>query len=101
MLNGSTLKICFLGIVITLCMLLIVLTLGAAAGKLPIENYTRLIGILGIPALFGMICQAFIHANINSAAKEDTSSIPPPVPEPIAANTAQITAIPVEEEKKV
>jgi len=71
--NGNTLKLCFMGIVGTLCILLIVLTIGAATDKLPIENYTRLIGILGIPALFGMIAQAFIHANIADVANKQVS----------------------------
>ena len=69
MLNGSTLKYCFLGIVGTMCFLLISLTLGVAIGKLPMDEYMRLVGTLGISSLFGVIIQAFVHANITEAAK--------------------------------
>lgn len=70
MLNGSTLKIVFLGIVATLCFILLIMTILVSLGKIQVETYGHILGILGIPALFGMISQAFIHANINSAAKE-------------------------------
>ena len=62
-----------MGIVTTLCLILLIITAMAAIGKLPLENYGRLLGILGIPALFGMISQAFIHANIADSSKGGTT----------------------------
>ena len=71
MLNGNTLKMVFLGIVATLCIILLGLTLMSVAGKLPVETYKELVGILGIPTLFGMIVQSFIHADINKNGVPD------------------------------
>ncbi|MFI4963269.1 MAG: hypothetical protein ACHP6H_05370 [Legionellales bacterium] len=91
--NGNTLKVCFLGIVGTLCLLLLILTAMAAIGKLPLENYGRLLGILGIPALFGMISQAFIHANIADSAQKGlnapTTPLKPPQDSPTSPKSGQ------------
>ncbi len=70
MLNGQTLKVCFLMIVGTLCLLLVSLTICAGLGRLPLENYTRLLGILGIPTLIGVIVQSFLHSNQYDNSKD-------------------------------
>lgn len=79
MLNGSTLKICFLMIVITLCALLVMLVAGVVFFKFPIEDSKILLGMMGIPALFGMIAQAFIHANITDVSNKQ-AIVAPTVP---------------------
>lgn len=76
--NGQTLKLAFLMIVGTLCFLLIALTLCTGIGKLPLEQYVRLVGILGIQVLFGGIVQAFIHANIKDTSSPTQTTIVPP-----------------------
>lgn len=69
--NGSTLKICFLMIVFTLCAVVLFLVGGVIFCKFPIEDTKLMLGMLGISALFGGITQAFIHANIIEAGKTD------------------------------
>lgn len=78
MLNGSTLKIVFLVIVGTLCAVLVVLTGMAAFAKISPDLYEKLITVLGIPTLFGMIAQAFIHANLDN--KDSHANVAPGVP---------------------
>ena len=66
--NGNVLKIAFLMIIGTLCSLLFTLTLGAAFFHMPIDEYARLLGMLGIIGLFGGVVQAYIHSNIAEKA---------------------------------
>lgn len=75
MLNGSTLKICFLMIVITLCTVVLFVTVGVIFFKFPIDESKAILGMMGISALFGGITQAFIHSNIAEGLK-----IPPQDP---------------------
>lgn len=70
MLNGSTLKICFLMIVFTLCAVVLFLVIGVIFYKFPVDESKLLLGMLGISALFGGITQAFIHANIIEASNK-------------------------------
>ena len=86
MLNGSTLKICFLMIVTTLCLIVLFLIVGIIFCKFDLTVSKEIVGMLGISALFGMICQAFIHANITDVAnKQDI--IAPTVPTTPLATT--------------
>lgn len=71
--NGDTLKVVFIGIIMTLCLVLLALTGLAAFGKISIEIYEKMMGVLGIPTLFGMIAQSFLHADFS--AKEKPSVI--------------------------
>lgn len=93
--NGNVLKLAFLIIVMTLCALLVALTLGAAFFHLPLEDYTRLVGMLGIMGIFGGVVQAYIHANI---ADKAYSSPTMPIQAP-TATSAQITTTSKEETK--
>ena len=61
--NGNTLKNTFSGIVGVLMFIMLVLTGLLAFGKLNIEAYKEVLGILGIPTLIGMIVQSFIHSD--------------------------------------
>ena len=71
MLNGSTLKICFLMIVITLCCVVLMLIAGMIWFKFDVNISKEIFGMLGMSALFGMIAQAFIHSNIAEGLKPD------------------------------
>lgn len=74
MLNGSTLKYCFLMIVATFCTILIGLSVGVAFKVIEIPMYVQLMGELGISGLFGSIIQAFIHSNMADSNKEAIQS---------------------------
>lgn len=82
MLNGSCLKMAFLMIVGTLCIMSAVLTLGTAFKLIQFDTYVQLIGELGVGSLFGGIVQAFIHANINDNGGSNVQSDKPVVAEP-------------------
>jgi hypothetical protein len=74
MLNGSTLKICFLMIVTTLCLIVLFLIIGIVFCHFDLTTSKEIFGMLGISALFGMISQAFIHSNIAEALKPDDNT---------------------------
>lgn len=76
MLNGNVLKIAFLIIVFTLCSLLFWLTIGAAFFHLPMDDYAKLVGMLGIMGIFGGIVQAYIHANIADVTNKQAIASP-------------------------
>lgn len=75
MLNGSTLKICFLMIVITLCTIVLFLVGGIVFCHFDLVTSKEILGMLGISALFGMISQAFIHSNIAEGLKPDDNTV--------------------------
>ena len=74
MLNGSTLKICFLMIVITLCCVVLMLISGMIWFHFDVNISKEIFGMLGMSALFGMIAQAFIHSNIAEGLKPDDNT---------------------------
>ena len=74
MLNGSTLKICFLMIVTTLCFIVVALIIGIVFFHFDLTTSKEIFGMLGISALFGMISQAFIHSNIAEGLKPDSNT---------------------------
>ena len=63
--NGNTLKVTFVSIVGTLCLILLGMTVLAVFGKITMDIYKDILTVLGIPTLIGMIVQAFIHADFN------------------------------------
>lgn len=79
MLNGSTLKICFLMIVITMCLILLIMVAGVVWFKFPLEDSKLIIGMLGTATLFGSISQAFIHSNIVDASNKQANVAPSPI----------------------
>ena len=88
MLNGNILKICFLLIVATFCLILMGLTIGVGFKRIEIPIYVQLLGELGISGLFGSIIQAFIHSNIAEAKS--------PIIEGINPNIIKTKEIPTE-----
>ena len=74
MLNGDTLKIAFLMIVGPLCVLCVVLTVGAGFNFVPLNDYVQLLGELGIVGVFTQIIQAFIHYNQGDSNAQKTVS---------------------------
>lgn len=91
MLNGSTLKICFLMIVATFCVILIGLSVGVAFKRIEIPMYVQLMGELGISGLFGSIIQAFIHSNMIDAKSSSLEPAKPAVAQ-IIASQAEVKA---------
>lgn len=77
--NGNTLKVVFLVIVGTLCLVLFVLTGAVLVGKMPVDMYEKMVEILGIPTFFGMVAQAFIHSNIKEDSNEKVNVSSPVV----------------------
>jgi hypothetical protein len=69
MFNGSALKIAFLMIVFTMCVIVMSLVIGVIFFKFPVDDSKMMLGILGISGLFGVIIQSFVHANIADAIK--------------------------------
>ncbi len=59
--GGNILKTAFTGIVGTLCAVLFLLTAMVVFRNFPVETYKGILEVLGIPTLFGMIVQSFIH----------------------------------------
>jgi uncharacterized membrane protein AbrB (regulator of aidB expression) len=86
-LNGNTLKMAFLMIVATLCVILVGLTIGASLGRLQLTEYEQLLGVLGITSIFSVIAQAFIHSNIGQSSGNDNSEVP-------KSNIGKISSIP-------
>lgn len=70
MLNGNTLKIIFVTIIFTLCLILIGLTCMVVFKAFPVDQYKSVLEVLGIPTLIGMIVQSFIHSN-----QQDTKEV--------------------------
>lgn len=64
----NTLKIAFNVIVGTLCIILVAMTALTLIGKVPLDTYKGILEVLGIPTLFGMIVQSFIHSNQNGGS---------------------------------
>lgn len=89
-LNGQTLKLCFLMIVSTLCLIVLFLVGGVIFCHFPIEESKMMIGLLGVSSLFGGICQAFIHANITDVSNKQAIVAPVVPTAPIVAPTAAI-----------
>lgn len=85
-LNGQSLKIAFLMIVCTMCLVVVFLVYGVIFCKFPLEESKMIIAMLGVATLFGGICQAFIHANITDVSNKQ-AIVAPTVP------VAQITPI--------
>ena len=73
--NGNTLKNTFSGIVGVLSFILIALTGMLVVGKIQLEAYKEVLGILGIPTLIGMIVQSFIHSDINKNGVPDHQEV--------------------------
>jgi hypothetical protein len=69
MLNGSALKLAFLMIVFTMCLIVLSLVAGVIFFKFPVDDTKMMLGMLGISGLFGVIIQSFVHANIADALK--------------------------------
>lgn len=59
--GSNVLKTAFTLIVGTLCTVLLILTAMVILHKEPLEDYKGILEVLGIPTLFGMIVQSFIH----------------------------------------
>ncbi len=57
----NVLKTAFTAIVGTLCATLLLLTVMVIFKNFPLETYKGILEVLGIPTLFGMIVQSFIH----------------------------------------
>lgn len=57
----NILKTAFTGIVGTLCLVLLLLTIMVVFRNFPVETYKSILEVLGVPTLFGMIVQSFIH----------------------------------------
>lgn len=65
----NLLKVGFSVIVGTLAVVLIGLTAMVVFNKFPVESYKGILEILGIPTLFGMIVQSFIHIGQGDSGK--------------------------------
>ncbi len=75
--NGDVLKKVFLIIVITMCGVLGVLTIAVLIGKFPINDYEKIMEIIGIPSLLSMIITSFIHSNIKEGDPNATTITTP------------------------
>ena len=73
--NGKTLQIVFIGILATLCFILVSTTMLLFHGKVQLDLYKEVITMLGIPTLIGMIVQAYIHADINKDGIPDIKQL--------------------------
>lgn len=73
--TGNILKTAFTGIVGTLCAVLMLLTVMVIWKNFPIETYKGILEVLGIPTLFGMIVQSFIHQKPEDVINEKSQVI--------------------------
>ena len=69
-LNGQVLKLSFLIIIVSLCVVMVIATIDFMIGKMVIESYKGLLEILGIPTLIGVIVQSFLHSNQDDNSKD-------------------------------
>lgn len=72
---------------------LLILTLMVIIHKIPLEDYKGILEVLGIPTLFGMIVQSFIHQkpedipNGGSNVEKVTSTTVTSVVAPVSTST--------------
>lgn len=82
----NILKTAFTGIVGTLCIILVLLTIMVVWCGFNVETYKGILEVLGIPTLFGMIVQSFIHQkpeDIPNASSQITKSTDVTIKSPI------------------
>lgn len=63
--NGKTLQVTFIGVVATLCLILLVMTVLVSCGKIQLELYKEIVTLLGIPTLIGVVVQSYLHSDAN------------------------------------
>lgn len=71
----NILKTAFTGIVGTLCLVLLLLTIMVVFRNFPVETYKGILEVLGVPTLFGMIVQSFIHQKPEDVPNEKNQII--------------------------
>lgn len=71
-LNGQVLKLGFLIIIVSLCIVLVISTIDFMMAKMTLDSYKGLVELLGIPTIIGMIVQSFIHQNVQDKATESS-----------------------------
>lgn len=75
MMPVNILRTAFTGIVGTLCFILILLTIMVVFRNFPVDTYKGVLEVLGIPTLFGMIVQSFIHQKPEDVPNDQTKVI--------------------------
>lgn len=63
--NGSTLKVMFMTIVVTFCAILIIAATLLLFGRISSDIFEKIVDKLGIITLFSMIAQSFLHTDAN------------------------------------
>lgn len=73
--NGKTLQVTFIGVLSTLCLILVTMTVLLCFGRIQLDLYKEIVTMLGIPTLIGVVVQSYLHSDANKDGIPDYQQI--------------------------